>query len=64
MNLRYSGVMAGERAVHKRFDGLKFNRYGLLDADLSVAKNIASEIQGKGEPVDWIPVEICKPDIT
>ena len=51
-------------SLHKRFDGLKFSRYGLLDADLSAAKNIASEIQGKGEPVDWIPVEICKPDIT
>lgn len=45
-------------SLHECFSDIKFNDYGLMDEEYSVAEDISVKIQGQGEPVDWIPVEI------
>lgn len=45
-------------SLQENYPNLRFNKYGLINEDYSVAEDIAMEIQGKGEPVEWIPVEI------
>lgn len=47
-------------SIHKDFDDISFNRYGLLEESFEKAEQISEKIQGKGEPVDWIPVIIHK----
>ena len=45
-------------SLQENYPNLWFSKYGLINEDYSVAEDIAMEIQGKGEPVEWIPVEI------
>lgn len=45
-------------SLHEDFDHIKFNNYGLMDEEYDVVEEISNKIQGKGEPVHWIPVEI------
>lgn len=45
-------------SLQENYPTLRFNKYGLINENYSVAEDIAMEIQGQGEPVEWIPVEI------
>lgn len=45
-------------SLHASFPNIKFNDYGLMDEEYAVAEEISNKIQGTGEPVHWIPVEI------
>lgn len=45
-------------SLQENYPTLRFNKYGLINEDYSVVEDIAMEIQGQGEPVEWIPVEI------
>lgn len=45
-------------SLHKEFHDLKFTSLGLLDMDYWKVESMAQMIQGKGEPVDWIPCKI------
>lgn len=45
-------------SFHEDYPNLKFNKYGLVDEKYSTIEMISKEIQGQGEPVDWIPVNI------
>lgn len=47
-------------SLHKEFDDISFNKYGLLDESFEKAEKMAEKIHGMGEPVDWIPVMIYK----
>ncbi|MBQ6570658.1 MAG: hypothetical protein IJL87_10475 [Clostridia bacterium] len=40
-------------SLHERFDGICFNKYGLLDEDYGKTEERAKRIAGLGEPVDW-----------
>lgn len=44
--------------LHKEFELIRFNKYCLLENDFEVIQNFAKQIQGKGEPVEWIPCRI------
>lgn len=45
-------------SLHKEFYDIKFTSLGLLDMDYWKVELMAQMIQGKGEPVDWIPCKI------
>lgn len=40
--------------------GLKTGKWGLIQNDFEKVEEFARNIQGKGEPVDWIPVMLCE----
>lgn len=44
-------------SLNKGFTDIRFNSYGLIDDEYTVAEEIATKIQGQGEPVEWIPIE-------
>jgi len=45
-------------SLHKELEMPRFNKYCLLDNDFEVVEDFAKQIQGKGEPVEWIPCRI------
>lgn len=45
-------------SLQEDYPYLRFNKYGLVDENYSTVEKISKEIQGQGEPVDWIPVKI------
>lgn len=45
-------------SFHEDFTDIRYTDYGLIAEEYRVAEEISYSIQGKGEPVDWIPVEI------
>lgn len=45
-------------SLHEKYSSLSFNKYCLVSGEYSIVEKISSEIQGQGEPVDWIPVEL------
>ncbi len=49
-------------SLHKELVSPKFNNHCLLADNFEVVESFASQIQGKGEPVEWIPCRIgrCK----
>ncbi len=47
-------------SLHKKFDDISFNKYGILNESFEKVEQMAEKIQGMGEPVDWIPVMIYK----
>ena len=44
--------------LHKELELIKFNKYCLIENDFETVQNFAMQIQGKGEPVVWIPCKI------
>ncbi len=44
--------------LHKEFNDIKFTPLGLLDMDYCKVASMAQMIQGRGEPVNWIPCKI------
>lgn len=44
--------------LHEDFHNIKFTSLGLLDMDYREVEAMAQLIQGKGEPVDWIPCKL------
>ena len=46
--------------LHKDLESLKFNKYCLIENNFEMVQNFAKNIQGKGEPVKWIPCRIGK----
>ena len=46
--------------LHEEFPEIAFNSQGLIDESFEYVEMMASAIQGKGEPVDWIPVLLSK----
>lgn len=47
-------------SLHEEFDNIKFTSLGLIDMDYWEVEAMAQAIQGKGEPVDWIPCKVEK----
>lgn len=47
-------------SLHKELELVKFNKHGLLENDFEMIQGFAKQIQGKGEPVEWIPCRIGK----
>lgn len=47
-------------SLHKQSELLKFNKHCLLENDFEMVQDFAKSIQGKGEPVEWIPCRIGK----
>ncbi|SFC87225.1 hypothetical protein [Ruminococcus albus] len=47
-------------SLQKYISGVRFNSYGLIDNSYDETKQMAESIQGRGEPVDWLPVIIRK----
>lgn len=45
-------------SLYENYPNLKFNSYGLIDEKYSTIEIISKEIQGQGEHVDCIPVNI------
>ncbi len=45
-------------SLQKELPDVSFNNVGLLDNVFSEAENFTRQIQGKGEPVEWIPCKI------
>ncbi len=45
-------------SLHKELELVRFNKYCLLENDFETVQDFANQIQGKGEPVDWIPCRI------
>ena len=41
---------------------VRFNTYGLMDNTFDEVESFSSQIEGKGEPVEWIPVRVGKCD--
>lgn len=50
-------------SLEKRFIDVKFNSYGLLNETYCKTEQMSLDIQGMGEPVDWIPVMLHKIEI-
>lgn len=44
--------------LHKELELIQFNKYCLIENDFETVQNFAMQIQGKGEPVEWIPCKI------
>ncbi len=47
-----------DNALQKELQDTKFNQYGLLENSFDEVCDFAKRIQGKGEPVVWIPCRI------
>lgn len=45
-------------SLHKELELLRFNKYCLVENDFEIVRDFAKQIQGKGEPVEWIPCRI------
>lgn len=45
-------------SLHKELELIRFNKYCLIENDFELVQNFALQIQGKGEPVEWIPCRI------
>ena len=45
-------------SLHEEIEMLRFNKYCLLENDFEIVQDFAKQIQGKGEPVEWIPCRI------
>ena len=45
-------------SLQDEFPDIRFNRYGLIAADFEVVAKMTEKIQGRGEPVDWLPVAV------
>ena len=45
-------------SLQEEFPQIEFNNYGLINDAFEVVIKMAEQIQGMGEPVDWIPVKI------
>ena len=45
-------------SLQKELPDIKFNHIGLPDHDFTEVTRFASQIKGKGEPVEWIPCRI------
>ncbi len=50
-------------SLNKEFNNLKFTSLGLLEMNYQEVERIAQMIQGKGEPVDWIPCKLEKVEL-
>ncbi len=48
--------------LHKELERIRFNQYCLIENDFEIVKEFAGQIQGKGEPVEWIPCRIGRCD--
>ena len=44
--------------LHKELELVRFNKYCLIENNFETVQNYAMHIQGKGEPVEWIPCRI------
>lgn len=44
--------------LHKELPTARFNQYGLLDNSFEEVIEFSNQIEGKGEPVEWIPCRI------
>lgn len=49
-------------SLHEEFEEITFSKYGLVELDFSIVKKMAESIQGRGEPVEWVPVIIYSPN--
>ncbi|SEK20276.1 hypothetical protein [Ruminococcus albus] len=47
-------------SLQKDISGVKFNSYCLIENSYEETKRMAESIQGRGEPVDWLPVIVRK----
>lgn len=45
-------------SLHKESKMLRFNKHCLLENEFKSVQDFAKQIQGKGEPVEWIPCRI------
>lgn len=45
-------------SLHKELELARFNKYCLLENDFETVQDFANQIQGKGEPVEWVPCRI------
>lgn len=50
-------------SLHKELELVKFNKYCLIENDFETVQDFAKQIQGKGEPVDWVPCRIGRCEI-
>lgn len=48
-------------SLQEKFENISFSEYGLIDLDFLTVKEMCKNIQGLGEPVDWIPVIVFDP---
>lgn len=48
------------KPLQNKFKNISFSEYGLIDLDFLTVKEMCKNIQGMGEPVDWIPVIVFK----
>lgn len=48
-------------SLQKEFENISFSENGLIDLDFWAVKEMCKNIQGLGEPVDWIPVIVFAP---
>lgn len=47
-------------SLHEVIKMIRFNKYCLIENDFESVEKYAKQIQGKGEPVEWIPCRIGK----
>lgn len=45
-------------SLHKELGMLRFNKNCLLENDFEIVQDFAKQIQGQGEPVEWVPCRI------
>lgn len=50
-------------SLHKNLPAARFNHVGLLENDFEEVLRFACEIEGMGEPVEWIPCRVGKCEI-
>lgn len=46
--------------LQDEFSEIKFTEYGLINEDPDVVAKMSDQIQGLGEPVNWIPVQVYR----
>ena len=47
-------------SLHKESETLRFNKFCLMENEFETVQDFTKKIQGKGEPVEWIPCRIGK----
>lgn len=47
-------------SLHKESEALRFNKFCLMENEFETVQDFTKKIQGKGEPVEWIPCRIGK----
>lgn len=45
-------------SLHKELKMPRFNKHCLLENEFKSVQDFAKQIQGKGEPVEWVPCRI------